>query len=176
MKKLVYLLLVIATLSACNTSKSTKSSSGNYTVLNEGGVKVLKGYINRSLIENDPEFTWFKQNMQYGQADASAVTAFQNNASKFKMIVFGGTWCHDTQNLLPVFYRLVDKSGYPDKNITLLGVDRAKTTVDDLHVKYSVTRVPTFIVMHDGKEVGRVVEYGSGSIEKDLAALVGSIK
>jgi thiol-disulfide isomerase/thioredoxin len=174
MKKAVYLLLVIATLSACNASKNAASSSGNYTVLNEGG-KVLKGYISRSLIENDPEFAWFKQNMQ-GQADAAAVNAFQNNASKFKMVVFGGTWCHDTQNLLPVFYRLVDKSGYAEKNITLIGVDRAKTTIEDLHKKYNITRVPTFIVMHDGKEVGRVVEYGSGSIEKDLAALVNQIK
>jgi thiol-disulfide isomerase/thioredoxin len=174
MKKAVYLLLVIATLSACNAAKKTTSTAGNYTVLNEGG-KVLKGYINRSLIENDPEFSWFKQNIQ-GQADALAVNAFQTNASKFKMIVFGGTWCGDTQNLLPVFYRLVDKSGYADKNITLIGVDRAKTTVEDLHTKYGITRVPTFIVMHDGKEVGRVVEYGSGSIEKDLGALVNKIK
>src|SRR6476469_9922078 len=114
MKKLVYLFLATSLLFACNTSKHTSASSGNYTVLNEGGVKVLKGYINRSLIENDPEFPWFKQNMQYGQADASAVTAFQNNGSKYKMIIFGGTWCHDTQNLLPVFYRLADKSGYAD--------------------------------------------------------------
>jgi thiol-disulfide isomerase/thioredoxin len=127
------------------------------------------------LIENDPEFAWFKQNMK-GNADVAAVTAFQNNASKFKMVVFGGTWCHDTQNLLPIFYRLAEKSGYPEKNITLLGVDRAKTTVEDLHTKYAVTRVPTFIVIHEGKEVGRVVEYGSGNIEKDLAALVTGIK
>jgi thiol-disulfide isomerase/thioredoxin len=176
MKKLIPILSVILFLASCNASRNA-SIKPDYTITNTNGEKILKGYINRSIIESDPAFPWFKQNMQYGQADATAVNAFKTNADKFKIIAFGGTWCHDTQNLLPLFYRVVDKSGYDEKNITLLGVDRAKTTINDLQVKYGVTRVPTFIVMHDGKEVGRVVEYGkTGLMEKELGEIVRSIK
>ena len=142
----------------------------------ENGSKVFKGLLNRSDIESDTSFKWFKENMKFGQADAAAVSAFQKNAAKFQMVVFGGTWCEDTQNLLPVFYRLVDKSGYPDSSITLIGVDRAKTSLFNLHNVFHVTDVPTFIVMKDGKEVGRVVEYGKeGQIDKELGEIVNTI-
>lgn len=136
----------------------------------------MKGYINRSTLESDSTFKWFKENMKLGQVDANAVAAFSKNKYKFTMIVFGGTWCHDTQNLLPQFYRLVEKSGYPEKNITLLAVDRKKQTVDDLHVKYAITNVPTFIVLKDGKEVARVVEYGKyGTADKELGEIVAKL-
>jgi thiol-disulfide isomerase/thioredoxin len=111
--------------------------------------------------------------MKYGTADEAAVKAFKNNASKFDVVVFGGTWCHDTQNLLPVFYRLINKSGYPENKITLIALDRAKTGPDDVTKTYNVTNVPTFIILHDGKEVGRVVEYGkTGQIDKELGEIV----
>ena len=111
--------------------------------------------------------------MQYGKPDESAVTTFQQHKADFKIVVFGGTWCEDTQNLLPKFYKLVDQSGYPESSITLVAVDRAKTTLDNLHVTYNITNVPTFIVLKAGKEVGRVVEYGKeGDMVKELGAIV----
>jgi hypothetical protein len=80
------------------------------------------------------------------------------------------------QNLVPVFYRLVDKAGYPDENITLIGVDRDKTTLDNLSTAFNIINVPTFIVMQDGKEVGRVVEYGKyGEIDKELGEIVAGL-
>jgi len=141
------------------------------------GEKVLKGLLSRADIENDTAFKWFKDNMKFGQADAAAVAAFKQHAQDIQLVVFGGTWCEDTQNLLPVFYRLIDKSGFPDSSITLIGVDRPKTTLYDLHKAFNVTKAPTFIVMKDGKEVGRVEEYGKlGQIDKELGEIVASIK
>jgi hypothetical protein len=59
----------------------------------------------------------------------------------------------------------------------LIGVDRPKTTLYDLHKAFNVTKAPTFIVMKDGKEVGRVEEYGKlGQIDKELGEIVASIK
>jgi len=139
--------------------------------------KVLKGLLHRADIEADTSFKWFKQNMQYGTADMAAIDAFKKNGSKFNVVVFFGTWCEDSQNLVPVFYRLVDKSGYPDANITLIGVDRAKTTLYNLHKSFNITNVPTFIVMKDGKEIGRVVEYGKyGQVDKELGEIVAGIQ
>jgi thiol-disulfide isomerase/thioredoxin len=160
---------------SCSASKQNGVSKANFRVIADTETKVLKGYINRSILESDTAFKWFAENMKYGAADTSAVEAFKANAANFSIVVFGGTWCHDTQNLLPVFYRLVDKSGYPDNKITLIAVDRAKTAPKDLQKLYSVTNVPTFIVMKNNKEVGRVVEYGKeGQIDKELGEIVRS--
>lgn len=137
----------------------------------------LKGLLSRKVLESDTTFKWFKDNYALGMADASAVQAFQQNKHKFHVIIFGGTWCEDTHNLLPVFYRLADKSGLPDSSITLIGVDRDKQTLDNLSAAFSIVNVPTFIIMHDGKEVGRVVEYGQyGQIDKELGEIVSGIK
>jgi thiol-disulfide isomerase/thioredoxin len=151
----------------------------NYEVGNvaKTGSKVLKGLLARADIENDTSFKWFKENMKLGQADVAALSAFGKNSSKFQIVVFARTWCDDSQNLLPVFYRLVEKSGYPDSSITLIGVDRPKTTLYNLHNAFHITDIPTFIVMKDGKEIGRVVEYGKyGQIDKELGEIVSSIQ
>lgn len=158
-------------------SLSCATNKLNYTTTKNGEEKILKGIINRSIIENDTSFKWFTEYMKYGTADANAVKVFAEKKDKFNLVVFGGTWCHDTQNLLPVFYRLIDKSNFPDKKILLVGVDRNKQTINDLHTQYKIVNVPTFIVLENGKEIGRVVEYGKYSaIDKELGEIVATIK
>ena len=148
----------------------------SYTVIPDDRAKVLKGIINQSILESDTSFKWFKENMKWGQADSSAIIAFRQHAHDFTMVVFGGTWCEDTQNLWPVFFRLVDVSNYPEKKITLIAVDRKKQTIRNLSQQYKITNVPTFIVLQNGKEIGRVTEYGKlNALDKELGQIVSSI-
>ena len=138
---------------------------------------MLKGIINRQLLVNDTAFGWFTENKKLGHPDEEAIKIFAERKSDFKMIVFGGTWCEDTQNLLPQFYNLIDASKYPEKSIELIAVNKQKETISDLHKKYKIENVPTFIVMKDGKEIGRVVEYGKeGDITKELGNIVRNMK
>ena len=142
----------------------------------ENGAKVLKGLLTRADIDTDTSFKWFQQNYQLGHANEQAVQAFKKNGTKFQIVVFFGTWCDDSQNLLPVFFRLADKSAYPETNITLIGIERGKMALNNLRTAFNITNSPTFIVMKDGKEIGRVVEYGKyGQIDKELGEIVSSI-
>ena len=162
---------------SCTATKSNtviKEITHTYEISYDRG-KILKGIISRADIERDTAFKWFDENMKLGKANISAVEEFKKNASNIKMIIFGGTWCEDTQNLLPQFYRLADLSGLPDSSISLIGVDRAKTTLGNLHKIFEIKNVPTFILIKDGKEVGRVIEYGKyGEIDKELGELVNT--
>lgn len=179
MKKILVVtsaLFMMFTGKAQNEGASTPVTNKPYETINKNNEITLKGLLNRKVLESDTTFKWFKNNYALGMADASAVQAFQQKKDKFHVIIFGGTWCEDTQNLLPVFYRLADKSGLPDSSITLIGVDRNKQTLDNLSEAFEIVNVPTFIVMHDGKEVGRVVEYGKyGQIDKELGEIVNSL-
>jgi len=171
LNKLAALSLILF-LGGCVSSHIAKVS---YETVPDDHTKVLKGVINRDILDSDSTFGWFKENMKWGKADPAAIEAFSKNKDKFTVIIFGGTWCHDTQNLLPVFYRLVDKSGFPDKSITLVAVDRNKEAPHKLHEKYHIENVPTFIVLKDGKEVGRVTEYGKyNAIDKELGEIVSA--
>ena len=89
-------------------------------------------------------------------------------------MVFGGTWCSDTQNILPKFFALTDAAGIAPAHITLIGVDRSKKTIHHLTEAFNVTRVPTIIVMKNGIETGRVVEHGKyGMFDKELGEVLG---
>ena len=174
MKKIISVFILSITI-ACSSSHHINKT--NYSVYYSGESKNLKGTITRDALEKDTAFKWFKENMKWGQADANAIEVFKNKASTFSLIVLGGTWCEDTQNLLPVLYRLIDKSGYPENKVTLVMVDRKKQSLDSLPQQYQLKSTPTFIVLHDGKEVGRIIEYGKyGAIDKELGEIVNKIK
>jgi thiol-disulfide isomerase/thioredoxin len=179
MKKIIVVtsaLFVLFSGKAQSQSASTPMSNKPYETINAINEITLKGLLSRKVLESDTTFKWFKNNYALGMADASAVQAFQQRKDKIHVVIFGGTWCEDTQNLLPVFYRLADKSGLPDSSITLIGVDRNKQTLDNLSGAFNIVNVPTFIVMHDGKEIGRVVEYGKyGQIDKELGEIVNGL-
>jgi thiol-disulfide isomerase/thioredoxin len=174
MKKIVLIALVIA---SCQPTQKISFTTSEAIHENKNE-KTLQGIINRNVIEADTTFKWFGNNFKYAQPSTAAIETFNLKKNKFKLIVFGGTWCEDTQNLLPMFYKLVEKSNYPQKKITLVGVNRKKESGNNLSAQYHITKVPAFIVLNnDGNEVGRVVEYGKyNAIDKELAEIVDSIK
>lgn len=180
MKKCITIIFVIASVickAQAVTATKVDSTTAYQTIYNTTKHETtLRGLIKRSLIEGDTTFSWFKKNYALGKPDDSTVTAFKAHANDLKMIIFGGTWCEDTQNILPQFFRMADAAGYADSNITLIGVDRSKTTLDNLSSAFHITNVPTFIVMQNGKEVGRVTEYGkSGEPVKELGKIVSGL-
>jgi thiol-disulfide isomerase/thioredoxin len=171
------ILLAFVSITLFVSCSSTKTSAKNdYVVVPDDRSKIVSGIINRSLIENDTAYAWFKENMKWGEADASAIAAFKKNASKFSLVVVCGTWCHDSNNLLPKFYRLLDKAGYPESKVLLIAVDRTKHAYKQYEKKYSITNTPTFIVLQHGKEVGRVTDYGkTGDFEKELGEIIAGL-
>jgi thiol-disulfide isomerase/thioredoxin len=137
------------------------------------GNKVVKGFISRKDLVTDTAFTWFAQNQQGFTPDPSALQALKANRDSVNIIAFGGTWCGDTKNILPKFYVLADAAGLSPDRITLIGVDHDKKTIQHLSEAFDITNVPTIIVMKNGKELGRVVEYGHyGSFDKELGEIL----
>lgn len=136
-------------------------------------VKVLRGIINKDIVRNDTSFKWYAESQKiYNPSDTSVVGPLQRNKN-VSYILFGGTWCEDTQFILPKFFKLQEKAGIPDNKITFFGVNREKQTLGNLASAMNITNVPTIIVMKNGKEVGRVVEYGTiGRWDKELADIV----
>lgn len=172
--KQVFLLAIAAILFSCSTQRAV--TKADFTVVPDSADKVLKGIITRATLENDPAFSWLKSNMQYGRPDDAAVQAFREKKDQFSLVVFIGTWCLDTKNLLPKLYQLTDASGFPLEKVQLIATDRKKQAANNLHEHYKVYAVPAFLVIKDGKEVGRVIEYGeTGDPIKELGAIVAKL-
>jgi thiol-disulfide isomerase/thioredoxin len=139
------------------------------------GTKVLKGFIAKKDLATDTAFTWFAQTQKNYTPNDAVTKQYATGRDSINFIVFGGTWCDDTKMLLPKFYAVADAAGIPENRITLIGVDRQKKTLFNLTEAFAIKNVPTFIVMKNGKEVGRVVEYGRiGSPEKEVGDIIAA--
>lgn len=169
MKKFLIIAAVLLSVhSAFAQTEVSKDASGN---------KIVKGFISKQDLATDPAFTWFAQNQQGYTPDQNALQALRANRDSINIIAFGGTWCGDTKYVLPKFFVLADAAGLSQERITLLGVDENKKTIQHLSEAFGITNVPTIIVMKNGKELGRVVEYGhSGLFDKDLGEILSGSK
>ena len=115
--------------------------------------------INKYLVQNDTSFKWYNANQKFYGPDTSLVNTLAQSKGKLQFVLFGGTWCEDTQFILPQFFKLQEMSGLADSTITFFGVNRQKKSLANIADAFGITNVPTIIVMKDGKEMGRVVEY-----------------
>jgi len=136
-------------------------------------VKVLRGIINKYLVQNDTAFQWYKANQRFYNPDSSTLNAMERTKNRIQYVIFGGTWCEDTQFIIPQFFKLQEMSGVPDSMVTFFGVNRPKKSLANIADAFGITNVPTIIAMRDGKEIGRVVEYGkTGKWDKDLVDII----
>jgi len=144
-----------------------------YVVGSDAGHKMLKGVVKREVLENDTAFGWFHQNQTGYTPNTDAVSLLRAKGSSPHFLVLGGTWCGDTQALLPKFFLLMDAAGIGGDQLVFVAVDRQKHALDRLPEEMHLAHTPTFIVLKNGKEVGRVVEYGkNGQWETELAEIV----
>lgn len=166
MKKLFVITLVLFVAGAVKAQDTQVTVESN-------GTKIVKGFLTKKDLVTDSAFSWFAQNQQGYVPEQNALQAFRTNKDSINIIAFGGTWCGDTKHILPQFFVLTDAAGLSPDRITLIGVDRSKKTIQHLTEAFNVTRVPTFIVMKNGVEIGRVVEYGKyGMFDKELGEIL----
>ncbi len=152
-------------------------SQNQYQVLVERpNEKTFKGIISREVLLSDTSFKWYAENLKGYKPNAAALEGLQQNKDSVQLLVFMGTWCEDSHNVIPKFYSLLDMAAFPQNRVTLIGVDRDKKTLSHLCEALDVTKVPTIIVMKNGKEVGRVIEFGKyGLFDMELGEILKSL-
>jgi len=131
-------------------------AESEYSVSSDGTHKILKGLISRDMLEKDTAFAWFHHNLRSYTPDASTVAIVHSNAGQLQFLVFTGTWCEEAQYILPRFYSLLDAAAIRADQVTLIGVDPSKKTVRNLTEEMHITAIPTFIVLKNGREIGRI--------------------
>ncbi len=146
------------------------------TLIERPNEKSLKGIISREVLLNDTSFHWYAENLKGYTPNAAALEGLKKQKDSIQLLVFMGTWCEDSHIVIPKLFVLTDAAGFPQDRITLLGVDRNKKTLSHLSDALNIRNVPTIMVMKNGKEMGRVVEFGKyGMFDVDLKEILGSI-
>lgn len=136
------------------------------------GKPILRGKMSFRDIQDETTNAWFYKGASAYEPKDEAIRTLRGVSAPYRFVVFLGTWCEDTQDLLPKFYKMLNQANIDLNAVELYGVDRNKESLNLEHVFYNVKKVPTFIVMHQHREVGRLIESVNLSIEEDLAAMM----
>ncbi len=147
------------------------SQNRNNTSVDQDGNIV--GLYNINILESNKYSAWFSEGYNNYSANSSAIDMLLTLPKNTTFLVFGGVWCEDTRKLVPQFCKVMDLAGIKRNRIQLYLLDKNKTSPAGLESQYSIHRIPTFIIMRDGKEIGRIVESVGVSIEYDLVEVSG---
>ncbi|MCB0375805.1 MAG: thioredoxin family protein, partial [Sinomicrobium sp.] len=135
-------------------------------------IPVLLGVKKRSDLEAAPYNTWFTANYEAYETDQDVIRQLKPLLKGITITIFMGTWCGDSKEQTPHFYKILDAAGYNEKKLTLITVSRNKTTPEQHEAGRNIIRVPTIIFYKNGSELNRIVEYPIESLEKDMLAIL----
>lgn len=134
--------------------------------------EMIVGKFTKEDLQEGSYATWFNAGYENYNPGDEEIETIKNNISQYEIVGFIGTWCPDSRREIPKFFKILDEAGYDLSKVTMVGVNRGKSTPENLEEGYDMKRVPTFIFLKDGKEVNRYVEYAGESIEADIAKIV----
>lgn len=95
----------------------------------------------------------------------------QNN---LKLLVFQGSWCPMCVSAMPHIAHFVSSNNIDESNIEVINVNLFKTKPADKLKEYSVTRVPTVIILKDGNELDRITEYAPNGWEQEIESRINN--
>lgn len=134
------------------------------------GSEILVGKAQRSDFEHKPYNEWFDANYRDYRPDATVVAALKPVINNFKLVILMGTWCGDSQEQVPVLFKVLDAANYNKKPL-IYCVPRQYKYYKPAKT-YKIIRVPTIIVYKNGQEKGRIIEYPMKNIESDLLKIM----
>jgi thiol-disulfide isomerase/thioredoxin len=132
---------------------------------------IVTGKFSEDLLSSEWFRSWNSASAAYHPDEATINQLAQIPTASLEIEVYLGTWCEDSKTHVPAFIQVANKI---ELNFVLIGVNREKECPFDKKEckNWDITNVPTFIVKRDGKEIGRIIETPSKSIEKDLLEIL----
>lgn len=155
---------------------SIRNAPGTITMKSEAGAD-LKGPLDRAELELYA-YPWMKVGMREARAklvkDSISVAAVAAALPSTEVEIYFGRWCSDSHDHLPAFLTLLDfanESGARPKSVRLVALDRKKTYEGYVNTR-SIEKLPTFVFLRDGREIGRITETPQVSISADTAEIL----
>jgi thiol-disulfide isomerase/thioredoxin len=161
MKTVACLLLCVALASLAGCAGSAPGA----------GAAADRGWVSRDILETPP-YAPFRAGYDTARIAMEFVPMIRSVQEGVDVTIFFGGWCGDSKREVPRFLRLADQSGFPKSRIKLYALDRTKKSDDGLTDKFGIERIPTFIFLKDGKEIGRITESPATTLEGDVLTIL----
>ncbi len=137
---------------------------------------VMVGKCDRNGLKQGEYGLYFKSQYEVYEPSEKYIEKMKVKINLVDITVVFGTWCSDSRIQVPRFFKVLDKAGYNEKRMTVIGVSRKKIAFVTNIEHLDIVLVPTFIISQNGKELGRIIETPKKSLEKDLAKIINKAK
>lgn len=172
MKKIISITILLIAVFGINTF----AQKSNFKIIKEkkNNEDILLGHCTRADLMGFTFKQYFDLFYKSYTPDSQAMVLLKNlmtqktkdfNPKKVNVKIVMGTWCSDSQEQIPRFYKLIDLIGLNEKNIQLICVDRNKQTPD--RTIGIIQKVPTLIFYYKKEEKGRIIETPKSTLEND---------
>ena len=169
MKKIIIIITLAFLTINCSSSKKVVNSKPKEII--DG---ILVGKAQKSDLQQEPFNQWFSEDYNDYTLTEDTENELESKLKDYTITIFMGTWCEDSQNQVPKFYKILEEVDFPSKKTTLITMARDKTTPELFEKGLNIKNVPTFILYKDGKEVNRIVESPVISLEQDILDILSS--
>ncbi|MEP0861731.1 MAG: thioredoxin family protein [Ignavibacterium sp.] len=147
----------------------------NTTIDTVKNKKMLIGYCTRDAFQDTAFKDWFDEQYNSYQPDFEIVDKLEGKLDDISITIVMGTWCSDSREQVPSFYKILDEINYPSEKVKLICVDRKKKGLSNEADDLNIELVPTIIFYRNGEEIGRIIETPQESLEKDLLGIVRNL-
>jgi thiol-disulfide isomerase/thioredoxin len=159
-RSLVFALLLLVACSGGRERVSPPSVDGNVMYGQSGMAFVLEN------------FSIFRTRTELVTAPDEAVEYLRRLRDPIEIKIFMGTWCTDSQLHVPVLFKAVQEADNNRITVRVIAMDRRKQDLDGMVERYDVALSPTFVVEHDGIELGRVIETPIVDAATDVVTII----
>ena len=148
----------------------------NQEIIEDGETPFLLGKIDKSGLEGNNYNTWFTKNYEEYEPNSALITIITSEIKNYSITLFMGTWCGDSKQEVPKFYKVLEACNFPMEQLTVVAVsskpDMYKQSPQHEEAGLNIHRVPTIIFYKDGKEVNRIVEHPIDTFEEDIQNII----
>lgn len=106
--------------------------------------------------------------------DLDSIAKLQSHNSPINIEVYLGTWCPDSVEHVSSFFKIMEMADNSLLLVTYTGIPQDKQAREVYIKGKDIQKVPTFIVIANGQEIGRIIEHPKKSVEEDLADILMS--
>ena len=140
------------------------------------GEQILVGEVNWSGFAREPYNEWFFTNYEDYIVDSVILDGLKSEIDNYEIYMYLGTWCSDSQLQVPQFYKILDNLKYDINQLTVIALEKTESgkleSPQHEEAEVAITHVPTFIFVKDKVEIGRITEYPTKTLEKDIVNIM----
>lgn len=164
MYKLIFILVTVFSLSASGQDAAQKPA-------------IIYGDCHVDKLKQVPYDQWFTTGYETYIPNADITSQLKKITLKdISIQAYFGSWCGDSKRELPRFMKLMDAVSFPQSQLQIIGLGGSDSLYKQGPAQEEkgkgIFRVPTFIIMKQGKEIARINEYPVNSLEKDLLQIL----